>query len=318
MRTRSVVFIFVVVVLIVFGVIFIVDDTKPEVGDDDRLHIVTTFTPLYIFTKNVVQDTALVENLLPSGVGPHDYSFTPSDLVKIARADVVVKQGRGLDDWVDGAIEAAGRNDIRVIVASEGIEPHTGPAAVDISTGAILSTPDDYFLKPVPEDPHLWIDPFLAMREVERIRDGLMMIDGENSLNYAKNAEEYMLRLLALDAEVRQALDILPKRDFVTFHPAFRYFAYEYGLREVAVIEEVPGGEPSPTDLVKLVDDVKSIGVNVIFSEPQFSPKIVQTLAQDYGLRVAELDPMETGELDVGYYELVTRKNVNAIVDSFK
>lgn len=318
MHKKSLIFVFAVIFLIIVGGFFLFQKDVQKEGSGDGLQVVTTFTPLYIFTKNITHEIADVQNLLPSGVGPHDYSFTPSDVVKLSNADVVVKQGRGLDDWVNDAIKAAGRNDILVIDASKGIEPHTGPTGITLDNGLISENPHGPLVKPTPEDPHIWIDPFLAIGEVENIRNGLMSIDEENAVNYAKNAEEYLLKLLMLDEEIRNVLDDLSNRDFVTFHPAFRYFAYEYGLREVAVIEDVPGKEITPGDLMKLVNSVKSAAVSVIFSEPQFSPRIVETLANDYGLRIVELDPLETGELDPSYYELVTRNNVQAIVDSFK
>lgn len=319
---------------------------EPERGDGGKLHIVTTFAPLFIFTANIVGDTAQIENLLPSGVGPHDYSFTPADVVKIANADVVIKQGRGLDDWVDEVIRAVGRENLTIIVASEGIEPHTGTSAFDPSGGSVEMTTNspgvavssrqrstrppalgsqavDFLVqsdlvRPDSDDPHLWLDPFLAMQEVERIRDGLMIADPQHRDIYAREAERYLLDLLALDREIRAVLADLPKHDFVAFHPAFRYFAYEYGLREVGVIEEVPGEEPSPQELVRLVEDVRRARVEVIFSEPQFSPKIVELLARDYGLRIAELDPLETGEFRRDYYEEIIRKNVATLVRAFQ
>lgn len=281
-----------------------------------KLHIVTTFIPMYIFTKNITRDLAEVENLLPRGVGPHDYAFTPSDVTKVARADLIVKHGRGIDDWVGEVIRAAGRNDLTVIVASEGIEPHTGPPGFSPEDGSVVPAAPAPLVKPDPEDPHIWIDPFLAVAEVERIRDGLMARDPAQAGEYARNAETYLLRLLTLDGEIREAFRALPRRDFVAFHPAFRYFAYEYELREVAAIEEIPGEAPSPAALARIADEVERTGVNVIFSEPQFLPQIVETLARDYGLRVAELDPLETGETRPDYYEEVMRLNVQAIVNA--
>lgn len=291
-----------------------------KVSEEDirgRLRIVTTFTPLYIFTKNIVGDAASVENLLSEGVGPHDYSFTPADVRKIANADVMIKQGRGLDDWVDEVIRAAGRNDLVVIVASEGLEPHRG---LDDWVDEVIwiQAPELSLVRPTPDDPHLWLDPFLAAQEVERIRDGLMALDPANRDTYALLAERYILKLLGLDREIRAALADIPRRDFVAFHPAFRYFAYEYGLREVGVIEEVPGEKPSPQELTRLVDVARRADVRVVFSEPQFSPKIVELLARDYGLRIAELDPLETGEFRLDYYEEIMRKNLAILIAAFK
>ncbi len=306
----------IVLALLVGG--FFVFRGAREAQEPMKLSIVTTFLPLYVFTVNVVGDSAVVENLLPQGVGPHEYAFTPSDLVKIAEADVVVKHGRGIDDWLDESIAAVGRADLTVIVASEGIEPHTGAPRVSPEGNYTPPAPRMLLTKPDPSDPHIWLDPFLVVREVERIRDGLMAADPAHASQYARNAEEYLLKLLALDTDIRLKLANLSEREFVSFHPAFRYFAYEYELREVAVIEETPGEEPTPAELQRIVDDIRRAGVKVIFSEPQFSPKLVEILAQDYGLKLVELDPLETGELHPDYYEAVMRKNADAIADALK
>ncbi|MBI4280836.1 zinc ABC transporter substrate-binding protein [Candidatus Uhrbacteria bacterium] len=287
-------------------------------SDQGKLKVLTTFLPLYVFTKNVAGDIARVENLLPQGVGPHDYAFSPSDVIKVAEAEVVVKQGRGFDDWIDKVISASGKKDIRVIVAGDGIEAHTGVPRYDPLSGPVSPPANLTLVRPDPNDPHLWLDPFLAVREVERIRDGLMEADPEHANEYARNAEAFLLRLIDLDTEIRWQLRDLSRREFVAFHSAFRYFAYEYELREAAVIEEIPGREPSPAELARIVEQIQRTGVRVIFSEPQFSPKIVETLIGDYGLRLVEIDTLETGELRPDYYEEVMRENVRKIADALK
>lgn len=283
----------------------------------DRLKVVTTFAPLYVFAKNVAGDAVLVDNLLPSGVGPHEYAPTPSDLARLADADVIIKQG-GIDDWVDTLISATERNNRQIVVAGSGIPPHTGRPSMTPDGSPLVTSPRLPLIKPTTDDPHRWLDPFLAVTEVERIRDGLMTARPTHRDRYARNAEIYLLKLLDLDREIRAMLEPLTQREFVTFHPAFRYFAYEYELVEVASIEEVPGEEPSPAELARLADEVQQRGVRVIFSEPQFSPRIVETLARDYGLRIVELDPLETGELRADYYEEVMRKNAQAIVEALR
>lgn len=316
MRTRYAI-IFLLLILLGIGGFFVFRGAR-EIRPTEKLQVVTTFLPMYVFAKNVAGDLADVENLLPRGAAPHDYAFEPSDILKVAKADVVIKNGRGIDDWLDAAVSAAGRADLRVITASDGIEPHTGSAGFSPQADFEAPAPKLPLQKPDPKDSHVWLDPFLAIKEVENIRNSLMAADPANANGYARNAEEYLLKLLALDTEIRQDLAKLSKREFVAFHSAFRYFAYEYELREVAVIEEFPGKDPTPAELAKLAKDIEKYNVKVIFSEPQFSPKIVETLARDYGLRIAQLDPFETGDLDVRYYEEVMRKNVQTIVEALE
>lgn len=313
---RRIILLAAAVILIGVGGFFVWRGTN-EIIAPTGLRVVTTFEPMYVFTANVVGNLGTVENLLPQGVGPHDYTLQPSDAIKVSKANVVVKQGRGIDDWLDTVIAATGSKQVRVITAGEGIEPHTGAPILNLDGVAVAPPIDSSLVKPDANDPHIWNDPFLVIQEVENIRDGFMSYDPVHADAYARNAESYILKLLMLDLDIRGQLAEIKTRDFVTFHSAFRYFAYEYGLREVATIEEVAGKEPSPAELARIVDEVKSKNVKVIFSEPQFSPKIVETLVRDYGLQLVQLDPLETGELHPDYYEEIVRKNVKALVDAF-
>lgn len=302
-------------VVVVILAIFFLKEQRVQLDESGKLRVVTTFVPLYLFTVNVAGDDVEVGILLQSGVGPHDYAPSPEDIVKIAEADLVIKQG-GIDDWVDELVAAAGRPDLEVLEAGEGILPHTG-APISSPDGARPPRSPRLSLKqPEANDPHRWLDPFLVVTEVERIRNSLMIADPKNSGAYARRAEEYILKLLNLDREIRGLLAPLSEREFVSFHSAFRYFAYEYELVELATIQEVPGAEPTPRELTRLADKVKAQNVRVIFSEPQFSPKIVESLSRDYGLQIVQLDPLETGELRPDYYEEVMRENARAIADA--
>ncbi len=290
--------------------------TKKNIQPGGQLRVLTTFLPLYVFTQNVAGQAAIVENLLPNGVGPHGFVFSPAEVKKISQAQLVIKQGI-IDDWVDKILAAADQADLPVVTAGQGILPHTGAPRFDLEARVETNNFSAGLLeRPKADDPHQWLDPFLAVQEVERIRDGLMLVDPDNREIYARQAEAYILKLLALDQEIRLALEKIKSREFVSFHPAFRYFAYEYGLREVGAIKEIPDQEPTPIELGRLVRQIQGFGVRAIFSEPQFSPKIVEILARDYGLRIVELDPLETGEFRADYYEEVMRKNVKAIVSA--
>lgn len=314
-KTSSVIILFIIIIGAVLGATFFLKSRQPT-NSPQKLNVVTAFLPIYVFTKNITGDLANVENLLPPNIGPHDYSPTPQDIVKVASADIIIKHGRGIDNWLNSITVAAQKPESIIVNASEGIEPHTGPIGFNIEGGPTPSRANIPLVRPDPEDPHTWLDPFLAIKEVENIRDALMEKNPANRDDYAKNAEVYILKLLALDGAIRDALANLPRRDFVAFHPAFRYFAYEYGLREVAVIEETPGREPTPAELTQIIDTIRQYNVRTVFGEPQFSPKIIETLASDYNLFIVQIDPLETGELRADYYEEVMRRNMEAVSEA--
>lgn len=262
-----------------------------------KISVVTTFLPIYVFTANVAGDAADVKNLLPPGVGAHSYQFTPEDVKRIAQADIVVKNGLGVELWVDSLLASAGKKELLVIDTSAGVE--TMPAAFSEAGGG------------GPIDPHIWLDPVRAIKQVENIRDGLIQKDPQNQAAYQENARRFIARLEQLDQDIKRKVASFQSRDYVAFHAAFSYFGLRYGLNQAAVLEETPGKEPSPRDLAQLASLVQTKGIKALFVEPQFSPRLAQALAADLHLELLTLDPLETGEFRPDYYEEVMQRNVD-------
>ncbi len=273
-----------------------------------RIRVVTTFLPIYVFTANVAGDAAEVVNLLPPGVGPHDYSFTPADIRLLASADVVVVNGLGLESWMNNLIAQSGTKAV-IVDASGGIPTKKTPTAVDLSGGAPGRGDGSGNV-----DPHIWLDPVRAEKMVQNIADGLGGADQANQETYQKNAAAYARRLATLDEEYRRALAAVPGKEFVAFHSAFRYLATRYGLVERAVIEEFPGKEPGARYLAALVDLIKKNKTRALFSEPQFSPRVVETVAAETGVKVYALDTAEVGDFAPGTYEKIMRDNLKILV----
>jgi len=257
-----------------------------------KISVITTIAPLYSFTKSVAGDYAEVENLLPSGAEPHEYSLSPEDAIKISRARVFVINGVGLETWLD-----------KMLAESKESASQEKQIVVDSSSGVDL----------ISKDPHIWLSPKNAVIQVKNIRDALIEADPDNAEHYVKNAGDYINRLEALDAEIRAAVGPLKKKEFVSLHSAFLYFARDYGLREAAVIQVAPEREPSPRHLADVINVIKKNNIRVIFSEPGVPHKIIETLAKDLNLKIYDLDTLETGDLHPGWYEERMRANLQVL-----
>lgn len=262
-----------------------------------RLRVTTTFIIMYIFTKNVAGDAADVTNLVPPGLGVHEYQFKPSDVKKISDADIVVKNGLGAEKWLDPLIKNAGNSELTVIDTSKGVTP------IRISGGV---------------DSHVWLDPIIAIRQVENIRDGLIKKDPKNKNIYERNASAYIKKIKRLDADIRDSVSGFKRKDFVSFHFAFIYFSKRYGLEQIAVIEPTPGKEPSPKSLAEISRIITDRKIKAIFKEPQYSSKVVDALARDLEIKVLVLDPIETGELKEDYWERKMRENVEHLKEALE
>ena len=167
-------------------------------------------------------------------------------------------------------------------------------------------------------NPHIWLDPNNAIIQVGNIRDAFITRDPQNADVYRINADRYIDELRVLDQEIRETTNSFSAKDFIAFHSAFKYFAERYGIRQVAAIEEFPGKEPSPKYLSEMIKLIRKLGITAIFSEPQFSPKIVEVIARDLHLTVYELNPVETGDRVKDSYISIMRKNLEILKDALQ
>jgi len=231
---------------------------------DERLRVVASLEIFADMARNVGGDRVDVTAVLPSGADPHTYELSPGRVADIARADLVFVNGLGLEGNVRDAIDE-----------------NAGGPVVELSEG--LATLDS--------NPHLWLDPRLAARYVERIRDVLIEHDRQGRAQYEANARTYLEQLGTLDREAEAAVQSIPpeRRKLVTFHDAFRYFATRYGLEIVAVVVRSPGQDPSAQDVARLTETLRSEGVPAVYKEPQFNAAVLEQAADEAGVRVLDL-----------------------------
>jgi zinc/manganese transport system substrate-binding protein len=260
-------------------------------SDNKKLKVLTTIAPLYSFTKSITGDAANVENLLPLGTDPHDFSLSPEDIIKISRAQVVIKNDAGLEKWLDK------------LILDQSSSPGEEPIIVDSSSGVHI----------IDSNPHIWLSPRNAMMQVTNISVALIKADPANSALYKKNTVDYLKRLRDLDRDISAAVGRLQKKEFVSVHPAFLYFARDYGLKQAAVIREFPEQEPTPAHIADVINIIKADKINFIFTEPRVSHKAVDTIAGDLKLKVYTLDTLETGELYPEWYEEKMRMNLEIL-----
>jgi zinc transport system substrate-binding protein len=290
--------------------------SEPASRPGGKLKIVTTILPVYCFTANLAGDLAEVENLLPSGVGPHDYQFTPSDLRKLSQADVIVLNGLELENWLQRAlsaitsdrqpliIEAAAGLESELIRSEEGGHHH--------HHGHRHAHGQEHCAQDV--NPHVWLDPQLAARCVSNILNALIQADPANREAYESNSRVYLERLRQLDREIEELLAPVRGQPFVTYHDAFPYLVRRYGLRKAGVVEQIPDVQPSARYLRQLSQMIRKEKVRVIFTEPQFSSRMAARLSRDLRIQLAELDPLETGPMEPAAYEEGMRRNAETLV----
>ena len=251
-------------------------DKTAEKKSAEPFRIVTSFYPMYVATINITDgvDGVEVYNMTKPQTGClHDYQLMTEDMKTLEKADAFVINGAGMEDFMDKVTEQ--QKKLKVIDASRGIE---------------LIHDDEG------DNPHVWLSVTNEIAQVRNIADQLKEADPAHAEKYEKNAAAYIEKLTALKTEMHAALDNVPHKDIVTFHEAFPYFAKEFNLNIIGVVEREPGTEPTPTELQETIEQVKALPTKVLFTEPQYSPAAAETIARETGAKIYTLDPVVTGE----------------------
>lgn len=271
---------------------------------EGKISVVASIAPLADFVRQVGSDKVDVILLLPPGASPHTFEPTPKMMQAISRSKLFVMIGSGLEFWADRVIRSVSSN-ILTVNSSEGID------LLDMSGNPYLRSKGSH------PDPHIWLDPVLCISIVNKIAKALSEIDPSNSDFYKKNASSYLEKLSELDREISIKVKSFSKREFITFHPAWNYFARRYRLKIAGVIEEGPGKEPSAKHLDRILKEIKRINCKVIFAEPQFNPKMAEAIAREAGAKVLFLDP-EGGQKGRESYIETMKYNLSVMEKAMK
>ncbi|MGI6084335.1 MAG: metal ABC transporter substrate-binding protein [Acetivibrionales bacterium] len=270
-------------------------------GQDKELLVVTSFYPMYIFTKNItnnVQGVKVVNMTEPQTGCLHDYQLVPADIKVLEKADIFVINGAGLESFLDKITSRL--PGLMIIEAAKDIE------LLEDGNGE--------------KNPHVWVSISGAIQEVKNITNQLTKADPENEQAYRKNSEEYVKRLENLKDSMHEALKDISIKDIVTFHEAFPYFAREFGLNIVSVVEREPGSESSAGELADTIKAINNAQVKVLFAEPQYSQKAAESISAQTGAEIYILDPVVTGpkEAAIDSYEKTMEENLKVLIEALK
>ena len=234
-----------------------------------KLNIVTSFYPMAEFARQVGGDKVTVTNLIPDGIEPHEWEPTAKELGKIKDADLFIYNG-GVEPWAPKAIEAVSKDQTKVLEAGKGLLESNGKL-----------------------DPHIWVSPRLAQKEIDAITARLVQLDAKNKDYYVQNADAYKAKLQDLDKQLKQVAASSKRKEFVTTHAAFGRLAEDYGLKQLSILGISPEAEPSPASLTQLVYLIKDKNIHYVFFETLVSPKVAQTVAGETKAEILVLNPLE-------------------------
>jgi ABC-type Zn uptake system ZnuABC Zn-binding protein ZnuA len=260
--------------------------------------VAVTIFPLYDVVRRVAGDRLPVHLVLPAGQDHHSFDPRPQDAAALADASLVFAVGLGLDDWIQRIAKSTGAGSARIFEVGPLLDPMLAPGAGTI-------------------DSHFWLDPVRMQRAADVIVDALKSLDPEEGPFYRQRGDEVKRSFHELHQSIAQRAPLWTKRRIVTFHGSLAYFAARYDLEVVAVVEPVPGQEPTARHLAEVVETIRKTGAAALFSEPQLDPRPARVLAAETGLPVFELDP-QGGSPTTDSYEKLMRQIADVMDKALK
>lgn len=262
----------------------------------ERPLVLTTAAPVTLFTRAVAGECATVVSLLPPGVDPHTFQSRPADLLQLRRARVLVSNGLGLEAFLAPLVTAAGHADLVRIDSARGLELASDPA-----------------------NPHAWLNPASARRQVQTIAEGLAAADPGCAKGYRQRAARYGAQLQALDRLLATRLAPYRGRSFVTSHAFAEHYAHRYGLVAQA-LQTNPEQEPTPADLQRVALVVRQGRLRAVLNPPGEPSRALGALARDLGVGVGSFDTLEllsdAQSRDPQTYGELLKRNTDQVIQS--
>ncbi|WP_285005855.1 zinc ABC transporter substrate-binding protein AdcA [Lactococcus formosensis] len=253
----------------------------------EKLSIVTSFYPVYEFTKNIVGDEGEVQLLVPAGAEPHDYEPSAKDMTTISNSDVFVYHNENMETWVNKSKASWMKDNPKIIEGTQGLLLLPGMEEEHEHNHEEEGHYHDY-------DPHTWLSPKMAIKEVEVIEKQLKKLYPQKAKTFGTNSAKYLSKLKKLDEKFSSELKNANQKSFVTQHAAFRYLALDYGLKQIPISGLNPDQEPSAARLAELKKYVENNGIEYIYFENNSNNKFAKTLASEAKVKMAVLNPLES------------------------
>jgi ABC-type Zn uptake system ZnuABC Zn-binding protein ZnuA len=253
------------------------DNGAASSNSDGRLKVATTVAPITSIVANIVGDRADVEGIVPEGTNSHTFEPKPSVAELLTTADVVYINGLVLEEPTKKLAEQNLKD---------------GAEVVELGRLAIPESEYIYdFSFPKEEgkpNPHLWTDPTLARKYAEIVKDDMSERDPDNADYYSANYDRFSALIDEFDAAMRTAFSTIPKRQLLTYHDAYAYFAKTYDWKVIGAIQVSDFEDPSASEVADLIDQVKAEGVPAIFGSEVFPSPVLEQIGKEAGVKYVD------------------------------
>ena len=285
-----------------------------------EISVVTSIKPLHSLTSYIMEGVGEPELIIDGVASPHNFQIKPSHAKMLQNADLVIWIGEDLESFLPTALKSIPKDAVvfelldqsglkklkfREKNIFEGHDDHGHDEHAKKEDDHDDHGHDDHGHGHGSFDPHIWLDPANAKVIVKKITNQLSKIDKDNASTYKANSKKVIKDLDGLIKEVKN--EINKDASFVVFHDAYQYFEKRFGLSVIGALTVNPDVMPGAEQLSEIREVIEHEKAKCIFSEPQFNPNIINSIASDTGVKTGVLDPLGAN-IDKGknmYFDLI-------------
>jgi len=254
---------------------------KPKSG---KPTVLVSVPPYVYFVKKIAQDAVDIETLVPAGTNPHIYEATPKEVQRYQNADLWIYLGESFDKKVLKFFQTV-KKPIQIVDITEGANLLSLCEEDEI----ITEHAHCHHSHDEGKDLHVWLSPTLAKLQAEKIAKALVALIPSQRMRFEANLQGFLNELDDLDQQIANMLMPMRGKAILVSHPAFGYFCRDYHLIQLSI--EIEGKEPLPQHVTEILNKAKSYSVQTVLTEPQYSNKGAELLAQSLGLPTHMVDP---------------------------
>ncbi len=278
-----------------------------------EIKVVTSIKPIHSLVSYIMDGVGKPNVIVDGYNSPHGFSLKPSHAKMLENADLVIWVGEGLEAFLEKPLETIAKKaknveimDLKKIKKLKFREKNIFEEHDDHKGH------DDHKEKDGHEghhhgehDPHVWLDPINAKVIIKEITKQLVQLDSKNSSTYKSNSKKALANIDKLVKDIKN--DLSKNLRFVVFHDAYQYFENRFGIQILGALTVNTDVMPGAEQLSEIREVIEHENVNCLFSEPQFNPAIIKSIAKDTNVKTGVLDPLGA-KLDSGknlYFDLL-------------
>ncbi|MGF1843113.1 zinc ABC transporter substrate-binding protein [Vibrio clamense] len=257
--------------------------------------ILTSIKPIQMITHELTKGVVEPDVILSSNASPHDYALKPSDVKKINNAGLIVWFGPELEPFLSKVISS--QKNVLTISEIKGLPLREFGGGHESHAGHDHGS----------HDPHFWLGLKPSLQVAEAITARLIQSDSKNQSLYQKNLNDFSQRLLATEADVSAILAPVKTEGYYVFHDAYGYFEQEFELNNLGHFTVSPDRKPGAKTLIKIRKALRKNDIQCVFSEPQFTPAVIESVTRGTNVTIGILDPVgsQIEAKDGAYFEFI-------------